>query len=143
MRIAVLNGPNLDRLGTREREIYGAESLGDVESRLRELAGDLGVDLVFFQSNSEGDLVDAIWDAADGCDGIVINPAAYTHYSIAVRDALSGAGLPTVEVHISNVHDREEFRSRSVVAPACTGGIWGLGTAGYDLALRALVQMLA
>ncbi len=142
MKILVINGPNLQLLGKREPDIYGPDGLQAVEARLRELATDLGVEIACRQSNHEGEIVDWIGEAADQFDGIIINPAAYTHTSIAIRDALKGCGLPALEVHISNVYSREEFRHRSLTAPVCLGQITGLGTDGYEWALRALVQKL-
>ncbi len=139
-RIAIFNGPNLDRLGKREPEIYGRASLADLEQALRaEFAAT--VQLEFFQSNHEGELIDRIAAAADTkCDGIVINGGALTHTSVALRDALLGAHLPTVEVHISNIYKREEFRHRSLTAPACTAVITGLGLEGYHAAVRFLLK---
>ncbi len=142
MKILVINGPNLQLLGKREPDIYGPDGLQAVEVRLGELATDLGVEVACRQSNHEGEIVDWIGEAADQFDGIIINPAAYTHTSIAIRDALKGCGLPALEVHISNVYSREEFRHRSLTAPVCLGQITGLGTDGYEWALRALVQKL-
>lgn len=142
IHILVLNGPNLQLLGTRKPGIYGSRSLADVEDRLRVLAGELGVDVECLQSNHEGDLVDWIGTARERFSGIVINPGAYTHTSVAVRDAIEAVGLPTVEIHISNIHAREEFRHRSLIAPACLGQICGMGTFGYELALRAIVTHL-
>jgi len=143
MKILVINGPNLQLLGVRKPGIYGARSLGDLEKGLRGIASSLGVELDFFQANSEGALVDRIGAALrDGTDGIVINPAAYTHTSVALRDALEAVQLPAIEVHISNVHAREEFRNKSMTAPVCIGQIAGLGTDGYEWALRALLRHL-
>jgi 3-dehydroquinate dehydratase-2 len=142
VKILVINGPNLQLLGKREPDIYGPDGLQAVEVRLGELATDLGVEVACRQSNHEGEIVDWIGEAADQFDGIIINPAAYTHTSIAIRDALKGCGLPALEVHISNVYSREEFRHRSLTAPVCLGQITGLGTNGYEWALRALVQKL-
>lgn len=142
MKILVINGPNLQLLGKREPDIYGPDGLQAVEVRLGELATDLGVEIACRQSNHEGEIVDWIGEAADQFEGIIINPAAYTHTSIAIRDALKGCGLPALEVHISNVYSREEFRHRSLTAPVCLGQITGLGTDGYEWALRALVQKL-
>ncbi len=142
MKIHVLNGPNLNLLGSREPDHYGDRTLAEIRAEMEGLAAELGVDLHFMQSNSEGDLIDAIQDAEEEGDGIIINPAAYTHYSIGIRDALAAVDVPALEVHLSNVHAREAFRADSVVAPVCLGGIWGLGPAGYTLALRALVDFL-
>lgn len=143
MKILILNGPNLQLLGRRKVEVYGVVTLSEIESRLRKIASGLGVEMIFRQSNHEGDLVDAVAQAlTDGVDGIVINPAAYTHTSVAIRDAIEGVRLPAIEVHLSNIHAREEFRQRSLTAPVCIGQIAGLGTDGYEWAFRALVQYL-
>lgn len=138
-RIAILNGPNLDRLGKRDPEIYGTSSLDDVARVLKE--GFPEVDFDFFQSNHEGALVDKISELAESdCQGIVFNPGAYSHTSIALRDAISGSNIPTIEVHISNIHARERFRHHSHTAAVSQGVIAGLGIQGYQLATRALVE---
>jgi 3-dehydroquinate dehydratase II len=138
-KLAILNGPNLDRLGKREPEIYGSATLGDLETSLRKEFGAKAT-LEFFQSNHEGELIDRIAKIADAkFDGIVINGGALTHTSVALRDALLGAHLPTVEVHISNIYKREEFRHVSLTAPACAAVITGLGLEGYHAALRFLL----
>lgn len=142
MKILVINGPNLNLLGKREPEIYGAETLDGVNSSLQDAALAINAVLEFFQSNSEGELVDAIQGAAGIFDGIIINPAAYTHTSIAIRDAISAVALPTVEVHLSNIYSREEFRHNSFIAPVAVGQISGFGSAGYKLALEGLVGYL-
>ena len=139
--IAVIHGPNLNLLGTREPDVYGATTLADVESHLSVVASELGVELRFTQSNHEGEIVDAIHAAASRARGIVINPGALTHYSIAVRDAVAGVGLATVEVHLSNVYAREEFRHHSHIAPVALGQISGFGTEGYRLALLAALTL--
>lgn len=137
--IAIINGPNLDRLGRREPDIYGRETLADLEKRLRADAAALGVQVTFFQSNHEGALIDHIAGLSDaGAAGIILNGAGLTHTSVALRDALAGAGVPAIEVHISNIHAREEFRRHSVTGAVCQGVITGLGFAGYSLALRHL-----
>ncbi|MCC5025840.1 MAG: type II 3-dehydroquinate dehydratase [Candidatus Synoicihabitans palmerolidicus] len=139
-RIAILNGPNLDRLGKREPEIYGSTTLADLESQLRTAFTDQA-ELSFFQSNHEGALIDKISALADeGIDGLVLNGAAFTHTSVALRDALLGSKLRAVEVHISNLYRREEFRHQSLTAPACIGVITGLGLEGYFAATRFLLQ---
>ena len=127
MRIAVVNGPNLNVLGRREPGIYGAISLQEIESRMRHAAGPLGAELSFFQSNSEGAIVDYLQSLDGATDGLIINPAALTHYSVALRDALSFLAIPTIEVHISNIYSREPFRHKSVTASVVTGQISGLG----------------
>ncbi|GKV54201.1 3-dehydroquinate dehydratase [Sporosarcina sp. NCCP-2222] len=140
MKVLVLNGPNLNRLGKREPGIYGAETLEDVERKLRDVAGDSLVEVQFFQSNSEGALIDRIHDAEDeSVDGIIFNPGAFTHYSIALRDAVASVTVPVIEVHISNIHSREAFRQTSVIAPVCIGQLSGFGTDGYELALQAFL----
>jgi len=142
LKVMVIDGPNLNLLGSREPAIYGGTSLGEIRASLGEVARELMVDLEFFQSNGEGELIDAIHRAGEVADGIVINPGAYGHYSIAMRDALAAVGVPAVEVHISNVYAREEFRSRSVIAPVCIGGVWGFGSDVYEWGLRALIKKL-
>jgi len=138
MRILVLHGPNLNLLGKREPEIYGTLSLDDINGALEALGAEFEAALGFFQSNSEGALVDAIQQAPEKYDGILINPAAYTHTSVALRDALAAIGLPFVEVHLSNIHRREEFRHHSYLAPLALGQICGFGLDSYLLGLRAL-----
>lgn len=143
MKILVINGPNLQLLGHRDPEVYGKTTLDDVNKRLTEVAAELGVKIFFFQNNTEGFLVDRIAEAKkEGIDGIVINPAAYTHTSIALRDAIEGVKIPSVEIHISNIHARDEFRHKSMTAAVCIGQISGFGTDGYEWALRALIQYL-
>ena len=144
MKILVINGPNINLLGTREPEIYGTMTLESIEKELKKYANSLNVELIFFQSNIEGEIVDAIqkskyeWD----CNGIVINPAAYTHTSIAIRDAISAICLPTVEVHISNINSREEFRKHSFIAPVCIGQISGFGLNSYKLGIEGLLSSI-
>ena len=138
LRIQVLHGPNLNLLGTREQSIYGTLSLDALDSSIAKLAEELSVKVDFRQSNSEGELVTWIQEARTGYDGIIINPAAYTHTSIAIRDAIAAVGLPTVEVHLSNIYQREEFRHRSYISGVAIGQISGLGPIGYLLALRGL-----
>lgn len=135
-----MNGPNLNRIGKREPEIYGHETLEDVERNLTRIAEESDVTLDFFQSNTEGFLIDRIHEAADdGTDGIIFNPGAFTHYSIALRDAVASIDVDVIEVHISNVHSRESFRQKSVIAPVCLGQLTGFGTDGYTLALHAFL----
>ena len=143
LSVHVLNGPNLNLLGRREPHIYGSLSLADIERSLRERAGKLGADLTFRQSNHEGELVGWIQEAGLHGAGVILNAGAYTHTSVALRDAISGAGAPTVEVHLSNVHGREPFRHRSLIAPVCVGVIAGFGARSYLLGLEALVPVLA
>ena len=137
-KVIVVNGPNLDLLGKREPHIYGTRSLADLEAIVESKAKALGIEVVFFQSNSEGDIIDFLHRQAPGSAGIVINPAALSHYSLALYDCLQALALPVVEVHISNIHAREEWRSHSVTARAARGVIAGLGFAGYELALEYL-----
>ena len=140
VKLLILNGPNLNRLGSREPGIYGAETLADIESKLDEMASLHDVELSFFQSNWEGALVDKIHEADDiRLDGIVFNPGAFTHYSIALRDAIASVDVPVVEIHISNIHSREPFREKSVIAPVCIGQLSGFGTDGYQLAFQAFL----
>lgn len=139
MKLLILNGPNLNLLGTREPEIYGRGTLADLETGLRETFPD--VDCTFYQSNHEGALIDRLHAArTEGFAGVVFNPGAYTHTSVALRDAVAAVGLPVVEVHLSNVHARESFRRRSLLAPVCVGQISGLGRQGYHLAVRYFLE---
>ena len=142
MKILVIHGPNLNLLGKREPDIYGAFTLGDIESRLSSLAGELGVEVAFFQSNHEGELVQKIQDAMGVYQAIVINPGAYTHTSVALRDAISSTGIPTVETHISNIYRREEFRKHSYISGVAVGQITGFGPDSYLLALRAAAALV-
>ncbi len=135
MKILVLNGPNLSRLGKREPAIYGSETLCEIEERLKKTAAENGVELVCLQSEVEGEMVQMIHRHAD-FDGLILNAAAYTHTSVALRDAISAVGIEAVEVHISNIYKREEFRHHSYLSAVCVGGIFGLGSRGYDLALE-------
>ncbi len=140
IKILVLHGPNLNLLGVREPDVYGKLSLDDINQRLTLFADEQGVELRVFQSNSEGALVDALHNAMTWADGVVFNPGAYTHTSVALRDAIAGTGLKVVEVHLSNVHAREEFRHTSLLAPVCVGQISGFGWRSYLLGLQALLN---
>jgi 3-dehydroquinate dehydratase II len=142
LKISLIHGPNLNLLGSRETEIYGSDTFDEINRKIKQRGQELGMDVRIFQSNHEGEIVDAIQDARTWADAIIINPAAYTHYSIAIRDALTAARLPAIEVHISNVHAREEFRHHSVVAPVVVGQIVGLGPQGYLLALDAMKSIV-
>lgn len=141
-RILILNGPNLGRLGTRQPEIYGTTTLADIESACAELAEKHGFETVSVQSEHEGALIEALHDADTACVGVVFNPGAYTHYSIALRDAVAAISVPVVEVHLSNVHGREEFRSVSVIAPVCAGQVSGFGAQSYLLGVRAILALV-
>ena len=141
-QIAVINGPNLDRLGKRQPEIYGHETLADVEAASRRAGADLGLTIRFHQSNREYELIDWVHEAREDAAGIVINPAAFTHTSVALLDALKTCDFPIFEVHISNVHQRESFRHHSYVSLVATGVIAGLGTQGYTLALQRLARLI-
>jgi 3-dehydroquinate dehydratase-2 len=143
VRIAVLNGPNLNLLGTREPALYGRETLGDIEAGLRTVAADLKVELEFSQFNGEGQLIDAIHALRGRVDGVVINAGAYSHTSLAIRDALSAISAPFVEIHLTNIYAREPERRHSALAAGAVGLICGLGAYGYELALRGLVRKLA
>ena len=142
MKILIINGPNINLLGTREPDVYGVLTMDNINQYLKEFCKTLGVDLDTFQSNIEGEIVDKIQQAKGVFDAIVINPAAYTHTSVAIRDAISAVQIPTVEVHISNVHSREEFRKNSFIAPVCIGQISGFGRESYKLGILALVDYL-
>jgi 3-dehydroquinate dehydratase II len=142
MKVAVINGPNLNLLGIREPEVYGRETLADLERKLRAVAAELSVDVEFAQHNGEGELIDTIHRLRGKVDGAIVNVGAYAHSSLAIRDALVGVGLPFVEVHITNVHAREPERHHLMLAPAALGVICGLGTYGYELALRGLARSL-
>jgi 3-dehydroquinate dehydratase-2 len=142
MKILVINGPNLNLLGRREPDVYGAATLDEINSSLLAAAVKMDVSVQFFQSNSEGALVDAIQSGIGIFDGLIINPAAYTHTSLAIRDAITAVAIPAVEVHLSNVYRREEFRHKSLIAPVAIAQIAGFGPAGYELALQGLVGYL-
>lgn len=141
MRVLVLHGPNLNLLGTREPEVYGSQTLGDVNDTIAACAAELRVDVVCEQYNGEGQIVDALHEARKAYDAVVINPGAYSHYSYAIADAIAAIIIPVIEVHLSNVAAREEFRRTSVTAVACRGVVSGLGALSYVLALRALVEL--
>ena len=143
MRVLLINGPNLNRLGRRDPDVYGHETLGEIEARFAARAKELGADSISFQSNSEGDLIDFIQRESDGADGVVINPGALTHYGYSLRDALHDAAIPIVEVHLSNIHSREDFRRRSVIAPIARGQISGFGADGYVYALEQVIRAAA
>ena len=140
MKIMVVNGPNINMLGIREPEVYGSKSYADLEEYIESYCDEKGIEVVVLQSNHEGEIIDFIHHALGNYDGIVINPGAYTHYSYAISDALASVMLPAVEVHLSNIHKREEFRRTSVTAPSCVGQIAGLGFSGYRLAIDYLTE---
>jgi 3-dehydroquinate dehydratase-2 len=142
MKACLIHGPNLNLLGIRETDIYGRDSFDDINRKIKQYAGHLDVEVRIFQSNHEGELIDIIHDARNWADAIIINPGAYTHYSYAIRDAISAVRLPAIEVHLSNVHAREEFRRHSVISPITVGQIVGFGTMGYLLALDAAKQLV-
>ncbi len=142
VKIVVIQGPNLNMLGHREQNIYGPMKLEQIHEQMEAVAKENGVEIEFFQSNLEGEIVDKIQECLGDADGIIINPAAYSHTSIAIRDAISAVALPTIEVHISNIYRREEFRAKSMTAPVSTGVISGFGPFGYHLGIISLLQIL-
>ena len=142
MKILVINGPNINMLGIREKNIYGNNDYNSLVEKIKKEASELDCQVDFFQSNIEGEIITSIQKALGVYDGIIINPAAYTHYSIGILDALKSVNIPAIEVHISNIHQREYFRKKSVTAEGCIGQISGLGFEGYTLALRGLVNLL-
>ncbi|AGL02034.1 type II 3-dehydroquinate dehydratase [Desulfoscipio gibsoniae] len=141
MKILIMNGPNLNLLGKREPGVYGTGSLAEINASLQQLAQTLGVGIGFMQSNHEGALIDGLHSAGDEYDAVIFNPGALTHYSYALRDAVAAIDIPVVEVHISNIHAREEFRRLSVIAPVAAGQISGFGVLGYQLALQAAMEL--
>ena len=142
MKILVINGPNINMLGIREKNIYGVNDYNSLIEKIKKEASELNCQVDFFQSNIEGEIITSIQKAFGVYDGIIINPAAYTHYSIGILDALKSVNIPAIEIHISNIHQREDFRKKSVTAEGCIGQISGLGFEGYTLALRGLVNLL-
>jgi len=142
MKIAVIQGPNLNMLGVREQHIYGPMTLDQIHEQMKGTAGQNGIELEFFQSNLEGEIVDKIQECYGETDGIIINPAAYTHTSIAIRDAIAAVGIATIEVHISNIHRREDFRKENMIAPVCASSIVGFGPFGYHLAMMGIFQIM-
>ena len=142
MKILVINGPNINMLGIREKDIYGSNDYNSLVEKIKKEANELDCQVDFFQSNIEGEIITSIQKALGVYDGIIINPAAYTHYSIGILDALKSVNIPAIEVHISNIHQREDFRKKSVTVEGCIGQISGLGFEGYTLALRGLINLL-
>ncbi len=142
MKIVVIQGPNLNMLGVREQNIYGPMKLEQIHAQMQEVASQNGVEIEFFQSNLEGELVDRIQECYGEAQGIIINAAAYTHTSVAIRDAISAVSIPTIEVHISNVYRREEFRQKNLIAPVCASSIIGFGPFGYHLAMMGMLQII-
>lgn len=140
-KILIINGPNLNLLGTREKAVYGTETLEDIAIKTNVEAQKLNVDVEFIQTNHEGEIIDKIHEARGKVDVIIINPGAYTHYSIAIRDAIKAVEIPAIEIHLSNIHAREEFRSHSVIAPVCVGQICGFGSLSYILGLNAAAML--
>lgn len=142
MKILVINGPNINMLGIREKNIYGNNDYNSLVEKIKKEASELDCQVDFFQSNIEGEIITSIQKALGVYDGIIINPAAYTHYSIGILDALKSVNIPAIEVHISNIHQREDFRKKSITVEGCVGQISGLGFEGYTLALRGLINLL-
>ena len=142
MKIVVIQGPNLNMLGIREQNVYGPMKLEDIHSQMKAFAEQNKIEIEFFQSNLEGEIVDRVQECIGDADGIIINPAAYTHTSIAIRDAIAAVQIPTLEVHLSNIYQREEFRHTSLTAPVCAGQIAGMGPFGYHLAMVGMTQIL-
>jgi len=142
MKIVVIQGPNLNMLGVREQNIYGPMSLEQIHSQMKDVATQNGVEIEFFQSNLEGEIVDKVQECYGEAHGLIINAAAYTHTSIAIRDAISAVAIPAIEVHISNIHRREDFRKENMIAPVCTSSVVGFGPFGYHLAMMGMLQIL-
>ena len=142
MKIVVIQGPNLNMLGAREQQVYGPMTLEQIHTQMKDFADQNNIEIEFFQSNLEGEIVDRIQECYGDADGIIINAAAYTHTSIAIRDAISAVSLATIEVHISNIHRREEFRKENMIAPVCTSSIVGFGPFGYHLAMTGMLQIM-
>ena len=142
MKIVVIQGPNLNMLGVREQQIYGPMKLEQIHAQMKEFATQNNIEIEFFQSNLEGELVDKIQECYGEAQGIIINAAAYTHTSIAIRDAISAVSIPTIEVHISNIHRREEFRQKNLIAPVCASSIVGFGPFGYHLSMVGMLQIM-
>ena len=142
MKIVVIQGPNLNMLGIREQNIYGPMKLEQIHAQMKEVADQNDAEIEFFQSNLEGEIVDKIQECYGEAHGIIINAAAYTHTSIAIRDAISAVSIPTIEVHISNIHRREEFRKENMIAPVCTSSVVGFGPFGYHLAMMGMLQIM-
>ncbi len=142
MKVVVIQGPNLNMLGKREQHLYGPMTLEEIHEQMKVAAEQNGVEIEFFQSNLEGEIVDRVQECMGDADGIIINPAAYSHTSIAIRDAIAAAELPTIEVHMTNIHAREEFRRHSMTAEVCTGVVAGVGAFSYHLALIGMIQIM-
>ena len=142
MKIVVIQGPNLNMLGVREQQIYGPMKLEQIHAQMKDVAEQNGLEIEFFQSNLEGEIVDKVQECYGEAQGIIINAAAYTHTSIAIRDAIAAVAIPTIEVHISNIHRREEFRKENMIAPVCASSIVGFGPFGYHLAMMGMMQIL-
>lgn len=143
MKILILHGPNLNLLGTREPEVYGSMTLDDINNKMIELGKELGAEVKCLQSNHEGALIDALHDTRTWANGVVFNPGGYTHTSVALRDAIAAIGIPVIEVHLSNVYAREEFRHKSLISGVCKGKISGFGWRSYELGLRGLIDLLS
>jgi 3-dehydroquinate dehydratase-2 len=141
MKVVVIHGPNMNMLGIRDQAVYGPMKLEEINAQMKAVAEQNKIEIEFFQSNLEGEIVDRIQECLGDADGIIINPAAYTHTSIAIRDAIQAVGLPTIEVHVSNIHRREEFRTKSLTAPVCHGQVMGFGPFGYHLAMIGMLQI--